>query len=186
MGPEGFEPPLRELKARCAAVTPRPRVRAWRRFSRCCMWISFGESRGTELNRRFRRKRTMCFRYTTRRSAISDPCGIRTQPGRLERPVTSPEVERAMSAHRLRVRTRGFFSERAVRRSNPSLLVFSQALNRLSYQARETKKPGVFRMTPGFESSRRPLGPMSGAQSVRRFSAPQTWTRRIAGKELPT
>ena len=28
VGPEGFEPPPRELKARCAAVTPRPRIRS--------------------------------------------------------------------------------------------------------------------------------------------------------------
>lgn len=29
-------------------------------------------------------------------SRLNDPCGIRTLPGRLERPATSPEVERAV------------------------------------------------------------------------------------------
>ena len=33
------------------------------------------------------------------RSDFSSPCGSRTQPARLERPMTSPEVERASSAH---------------------------------------------------------------------------------------
>ena len=33
---------------------------------------------------------------------LSDPCGSRTQPARLERPMTSPEVERAVGAHLLR------------------------------------------------------------------------------------
>ena len=65
----------------------------------------------------------------------------RTQPCRLERPTTSPEVERAMfRAYRQREWTRG--------RSNPRLLVFSQALNRLSYRSRsvvghQRKKPDV-------------------------------------------
>ena len=66
-----------------------------------------------------------------------DPCGIRTQPRQLERLATSPEVERALS-----VDVPSLFSGTARnvcwrwagRRSNPSLLVFSQALNRLSYQ----------------------------------------------------
>ena len=35
MGPEGFEPPPGELKARCAAVTPRPRDGRGIRFNRC-------------------------------------------------------------------------------------------------------------------------------------------------------
>jgi hypothetical protein len=141
MGPEGFEPTPAWLKARDAAVTPRPRLRTWRSLLRCsrCMTISFAQSLGTELNRRFRRIRTMCFRYTTKRSrdgqnrtaafdyrgptssslfarrrsllsktrgrpvpltpnTCSSPCGIRTQPGQLERLATSPEVERAMCA----------------------------------------------------------------------------------------
>ena len=57
---------------------------------------------------------------------VSDPCGSRTQPARLERPMTSPEVERAvLCAYRQRKWTRG--------RSNPHLLVFSQALRCFSY-----------------------------------------------------
>lgn len=70
MGPEGFEPPPCELKARCAAVTPRPRMRARPRFQICspCILISFHQSLGMESNHRFRRIRTMCFRYTTKRS----------------------------------------------------------------------------------------------------------------------
>ena len=35
VGPEGFEPPPGELKARCAAVTPRPRDGRGNRFNRC-------------------------------------------------------------------------------------------------------------------------------------------------------
>jgi len=70
MGPEGFEPTPAWLKARDAAVTPRPRLKTWRRLLRCsrCMTISFALSLGVELNHRFRRIRTMCFRYTTKRS----------------------------------------------------------------------------------------------------------------------
>lgn len=76
-------------------------------------------SPGVELNHRFRRIRTTCFRYTTRRNRdgqnrtdflvyprhagdrcpssrkLTDPCGIRTQPGQSESLATSPEVERA-------------------------------------------------------------------------------------------
>ena len=154
---------------------------------------------GTELNRRSRRIRTMCFRYTTKRSrdgrtrtdgpvvpghvgcrsptsrlsvrtvgfeptiswpparrdtrlryalpSPNDPCGIRTQPGQLavsrwqKGLATSPEVERAVCGRTFSVfRRTGLFWRRAGRRSNPGtarrvvLLVFSQALNRLSYQ----------------------------------------------------
>ena len=146
------------------------------------------QSLGTELNRRSRRIRTMCFRYTTKRSrdgrtrtddsvvpghvgcrsptsrlsvrtvgfeptiswpparrdtrlryalpSSNDPCGIRTQPGQLERLATSPEVERAVCVwtYLLCVPANRIFWRWAGRRSNPSLLVFSQALNRLSYQ----------------------------------------------------
>ncbi len=77
----------------------------------------------------------------------------------------------------------------AGRRSNPSLLVFSQALNHLSYQ------PGtVFRTLPAAkEEARCPLcdtgllkacgglGPMS-----RGFFASQTCIPRIIGKMLPS
>ena len=92
----------------------------------------------------------------------NDPCGIRTQPGQLERLATSPEVERAMSVCARNLRgpgPPGAIVMWARRRSNPSLLVFSQALNRLSYQPmqclgfrqwRKTRKPGVLCVTPGF------------------------------------
>ncbi len=70
MGPEGFEPPPGEVKARCAAVTPRPRLRTWLRLSvcGCAMRCSCAQSLGVESNHRFRRIRTMCFRYTTKRN----------------------------------------------------------------------------------------------------------------------
>ena len=66
-----------------------------------------------------------------------DPCGIRTRPGQLERLATSPEVERALSMDvpcLFSGTARNDCWRWAGRRSNPSLLVFSQALNRLSYQ----------------------------------------------------
>lgn len=71
--------------------------------------------------------RAVCVAFPALNSRLStldssDPCGIRTQPLQLERLATSPEVQRARK------------SQWAGRRSNPSLLVFSQALNRLSYQ----------------------------------------------------
>jgi hypothetical protein len=65
----------------------------------------------------------------------------RTQPARPERPMTSPEVERAvLRAYRQRKWTRG--------RSNPRLPGFNQALNRLSYRSGSVvthlrKKPDV-------------------------------------------
>lgn len=71
MRPEGFEPTLCELKARCAAVTPRPRIRTWLRLRRCSRGMKnlpSKKSPETELNRRSRLIRTRCFRYTTRRS----------------------------------------------------------------------------------------------------------------------
>ena len=81
----------------------------------------------------------------------------------------------------------------AGRRSNPSLLVFSQALNHLSYQ------PGtVFRTSPtAKEEARCPLcdtgllracgglGPMSRQQGIRGFFAWQTCIPRTTGKMLP-
>lgn len=61
---------------------------------------------------------------------FSDPCGSRTQPDRLERPMTSPEVERAAL---LRCARTGC-AEWAGRRSNPRLRFFRPPLYRLSYQ----------------------------------------------------
>ncbi len=64
------------------------------------------------------------------RHLSSDPCGIRTRPVQLETLKTSPEVQRAKQCrHARRSRWVG-------RRSNPRLLVFSQALCRLSYRPR--------------------------------------------------
>ena len=45
-----------------------------------------------------------------------------------------------------------------------------------------TKKPGVLCVTPGFLKARGGLGPMSRAQGMRRVSATQTCTPRIASK----
>ena len=71
---------------------------------------------------------------------LIDPCGIRTQPGQRERLATSPEVERALfvdvSSLFIGAARNGCWRW-AGRRSNPSLLVFSQALNRLSYQPKQ-------------------------------------------------
>ena len=72
----------------------------------------------------------------------------------------------------------------AGRRSNPSLLVFSQALNRLSYQPgkEEARGPlcdtGLLRACGG-------LGPMSRAQGIQGFFASQICVPRITGKMLP-
>ncbi len=82
LGPDGLEPSPCRLKVCCAAVTPRPRARAWVRLSRVCICrittISFAESfkgpeksLGVELNHRFRLIRATCFRYTTERSCHS-------------------------------------------------------------------------------------------------------------------
>ena len=95
-------------------------------------------------------------RDTRLRYALSspiDPCGIRTQPDQLERLATSPEVERAMSVCAqspwsgtarcdcdVGWKALGFqlppsaFILPIGRRPRLLLLVFSQALNRLSYQ----------------------------------------------------
>ena len=162
--PEGFEPPPCELKARCAAVTPRPRMgvvcvsvavvlpsRHLSLIESCCsprtcrsdvhllsdmprhkaadaavaregVEPSFPPYQSGVLDRwttglcvnlcsRDGRTRTddsvlprhVGCRSPTSREVFSDPCGIRTQPLRLERPATSPEVERAMlCAHRVR------------------------------------------------------------------------------------
>ena len=106
MGPEGFEPPPGELKARCAAVTPRPRDGRGIRFNRCrshmvCSQISSRKRSRTFVSALSGRRpeplddRTEC--------DFIDPCGIRTQPLQLERLATSPEVERAvLCAHRVR------------------------------------------------------------------------------------
>ncbi len=81
----------------------------------------------------------------------------------------------------------------AGRRSNPSLLVFCQALNRLSYQP----ESGFRSLPAAKEEARCPLcdtgllkacgglGPMSRAQGIRGFFASQTCIPRIAGKMLP-
>ena len=126
-----------------------------------------------------------------------DPCGIRTRPGQLERLATSPEVERALSVDVPSLfsgTARNICWRWAGRRSNPSLLVFSQVLNRLSYQPiqssrfrlrRKTRKPDVLCVTPGLLRARGGLGPMSRAQGIRGFSATQTCTPRITSNLLP-
>ena len=58
---------------------------------------------------------------------VSSPCGSRTQPDRLERPMTSPEVERAVLCALVERKWAG-------RRSNPRLRFFRPPLDRLSYQ----------------------------------------------------
>jgi hypothetical protein len=181
MGPEGFEPPPDRLKVCCAAVTPRPRMRTWRRLfkSSCSIMLSVcaiardgvepslppyqndvlplhhqAKSGWSDSNRRSRgpRPRGVPLPYILLNCCI-DPCGIRTQPRLLEGQVTSPEVERALSVY---ARSPSSGTARndcgmwAGRRSNPSLLVFSQALHRLSYQPRQKRKPGVLCVTPGF------------------------------------
>ena len=100
----------------------------------------------------------------TRRQALvvlSDSCGIRTRPAWLERPVTSPEVERAMlfcvrvpSTQLLHVffvlALKRIAPEWTGRCSNPRLRFFRPLLNHLSYQSSccvtldlGTKKPGA-------------------------------------------
>jgi hypothetical protein len=79
------------------------------------------------------------------RFTVSSPCGSRTQPDRLEKPLTSPEVERAASyllvicLCRCDVPVRRCVRapcahEWAGRRSNPRLRFFRPPLDRLSYQ----------------------------------------------------
>ncbi len=79
------------------------------------------------------------------RSDASSPCGSRTLPARLERPMTSPEVERAASARTLSAKWVG-------RCSNPRLRLFRPPLVRLSYRPNE-KSPASL-ATPGFWGSR--------------------------------
>jgi hypothetical protein len=67
-------------------------------------------------------------------SLASSPCGSRTQPGRLEKPMTSPEVERAVLLHIVFPSARTGCAKWAGRRSNPRLRFFRPPLNRLSYQ----------------------------------------------------
>lgn len=76
MRSEGLEPPPAWLKASNAAITPRPRK----------------ETGGVRLEQNKQNMIEAPFKNE------SDPCGIRTRPTRLERPVTSPEVERASSS----------------------------------------------------------------------------------------
>lgn len=76
-----------------------------------------------------------------------DPCGIRTQPNQFEGLATSPEVERALSVYAITLLSgivRDDYGTWAGRRSNPSLLGFSQALNHLSYQPRKRESPVSF------------------------------------------
>jgi hypothetical protein len=69
MGPEGFEPTPCELKARCAAVTPRPRTRVWLRFNRRsrCMLNSF---------RRSGWSRTIAFAVSERCASVTPPSAV--------------------------------------------------------------------------------------------------------------
>lgn len=102
-----------------------------------------------------------------------DPCGIRTQPCLLEGQVTSPEVERALSVY---ARSSSSGTARndcgmwAGRRSNPSLLVFSQALHRLSYQPR----PALRTSPSAKEKARCPLRDTGLFESSRRLMADVT------------
>jgi hypothetical protein len=94
-------------------------------------------------------------------SVASSPCGGRTQPGRLEKPMTSPEVERAVLRHLVIPSARTGCAKWAGRRSNPRLRFFRPPLDRLSYQpvikawalaTRPRKRPGVA-LTPGLGGS---------------------------------
>jgi hypothetical protein len=100
------------------------------------------QSERADLNRRSPGPRPGAMNQASLRSVFSDPCGSRTRPPRLERPMTSPEVERAvLGAYLPRRKTGGWraeFTQRTGRCSNPRLLVFSQVLDHLSYQS--TKK----------------------------------------------
>lgn len=82
---------------------------------------------------------------------LIDPCGIRTQPLRLERPATSPEVERAvLCAHRVRkVGQEALESSSAGFQpaAKPSQL---PTRDREGYRSQQ-KEPGVACVTPGFE-----------------------------------
>lgn len=96
------------------------------------------ESGWPDSNRRFRAPKARGVPLPYIPSCVSDPCGIRTQPLRLERPATSPEVKRAVScAHRMRKVGREApaspyrprpSSSLIARRPRLLLLVFSQAL----------------------------------------------------------
>jgi hypothetical protein len=99
------------------------------------------QSLGMELNHRSRHIRTMCFRDSTRRG-VESVTRVGFEPNLASLKDWQPhQKSNGPCARTVPVSGRAeFFSERAGRRSNPSLLVFSQALNRLSYQARATKK----------------------------------------------
>ena len=127
-----------------------------------------------ELNHRFRRIRTKCFRYTTKRVGVVrieltvscaqdtratsalhpelliDPCGIRTQPNQFEGLATSPEVERALS----KCAESPSSLERLLNVGRKALESFSPGLQPgakpSQLPARKKKKPGVFCVTPGF------------------------------------
>ena len=73
--------------------------------------------------------------FQTSPRSVHDPCGSRTQPDRLERPMTSPEVERAVSFSHARSES----AKSAGRRSNPRLRFFRPPLDHLSYQPIDLK-----------------------------------------------
>ena len=87
----------------------------------------------------------------------NDPCGIRTQPGQLEKLATSPEVERAVSVwtYLLCVPANRIVLEvgwKALESFSPGLQPGAKP-SQLPAQTKE--KPGVLCVTPGFESSRK-------------------------------
>ena len=110
--------------------------------------------------------------------SISDPCGSRTQPPRCERPMTSPEVERAMSCA---LRERKW----AGRCSNPRLRFFRPPpTNAASVPASQLparvvsmwarKNPMSF-VTPGFDDPKKNRSSVTSANVARAAYSPVDW-----------
>ena len=109
-------------------VEPRP-CRQGDRASICTSARSSCQSERPDLNRRSPGPRPGAITRLRHVLIASDPCGSRTQPARLERPMTSPEVERAVGCASAERKWAG-------RRSNPRLRFFRPPLYGLSYQPR--------------------------------------------------
>ena len=109
-------------------VEPRPSCSQSRRATICTSARLSFQSERQDLNLRSPGPRPGAITRLRHVLIVSGPCGSRTQPARLERPMTSAVVDRAvLRAYTQRKWTRG--------RSNPRLLGFNQALNRLSYRS---------------------------------------------------
>ena len=106
-------------------VLPRPTLRVGARWD--SRFPTSRQSERQDLNLRSRGPRPRAITRLRYVLIFSSPCGSRTQPARLERPMTSPEVERAVLCA---------YADRkwAGRRSNPRMRFFRPPLYRLSYQ----------------------------------------------------